>query len=219
MPAGRDEILDAALQLSEDDRMFVVDRLLETLPEEPPGLSMDDPDFEAELLRRSGDWEGAAPLGDPMPFHYEIVGINQGLDEAITSASGSYETISAQIDELKARGIAVLRNSPADPAGTLAFCRGAEQRRLTAALRRNALSIENCQQMFDAVLELGFTEEWMRFGMYIIYMESTKTAGFPEVARARAKELRATIERKTQELGELAERLPHRLAELGLAED
>jgi len=191
MPAGRDEILDAALQLSEDDRMFVADRLLETLPDVLPGPSMD----------------------------YEIVGINRGLDEAITSASASFETISAQIDELKAKGIARLRNSPADPAGTLDFCRGAEQRRLTAALRKNALPIENCQQMFDAVLELGFTEEWMRFGMYLFYIQFTKSAGFPDVARARAKELRATIERKTQELGELAERLPHRLAELGLAGD
>jgi len=61
MSAGRDEILDAALQLSEDDRMLIAGRLLETLPEEPPGLSMDDPELEAELERRSGDWEGAVP--------------------------------------------------------------------------------------------------------------------------------------------------------------
>lgn len=61
MPAGRDEILDAALQLSEDDRMLIAGRLLETLPDEPPGLAVDDPDLEAELDRRSGDWEGAVP--------------------------------------------------------------------------------------------------------------------------------------------------------------
>jgi hypothetical protein len=61
MPANRDEILNAALQLPEDDRMVIVGRLLETLPDEPPGWSMDDPEFQAELERRSGDWEGAVP--------------------------------------------------------------------------------------------------------------------------------------------------------------
>jgi len=55
----RDDILNAALQLSEDDRMVIAGRLLETLPDDPPGLAADGPDFEAELERRSGDWEGA----------------------------------------------------------------------------------------------------------------------------------------------------------------
>jgi hypothetical protein len=61
MSIGRDEILNAALGLSEDDRMLIVGRLLETLPDDAPGWSIDDPDFEAELMRRSGDWEGAIP--------------------------------------------------------------------------------------------------------------------------------------------------------------
>jgi putative addiction module component (TIGR02574 family) len=61
MLASRDDILDAALRLSEDDRMLIVGRLLETLPAELPGWSMDDPELEAELERRSGDWEGAIP--------------------------------------------------------------------------------------------------------------------------------------------------------------
>lgn len=59
MAASRDEVLDAALQLPEGDRMLIVGRLLETLPDEPPGWSIDEPEFQAELERRSGDWEGA----------------------------------------------------------------------------------------------------------------------------------------------------------------
>ncbi len=54
-----DEILQAALQLPEGDRLAIVHRLLETLPEDLPGLPVDDPEFAAELERRSGDWDGA----------------------------------------------------------------------------------------------------------------------------------------------------------------
>ncbi|MSR58223.1 MAG: hypothetical protein EXS05_11170 [Planctomycetaceae bacterium] len=61
MPATRDEILDAALQLSESDRFAIANRLMETLPEELPGFSEDDPDFGAELDRRSGDTSDAIP--------------------------------------------------------------------------------------------------------------------------------------------------------------
>jgi hypothetical protein len=59
MPATRDEILDAALQLPESDRLAIASRLMETLPEEFPGLADDDPDYEGELKRRSGDIEGS----------------------------------------------------------------------------------------------------------------------------------------------------------------
>ena len=61
MPATRDEILDAALQLSESDRLAIASRLMATLPEDFPGLHVDDPEFEAELNRRSGDTEGSIP--------------------------------------------------------------------------------------------------------------------------------------------------------------
>ena len=61
MPTTRDEILEVALLLSEGDRLAIVDRLLETLPDEFPGLSDSDPLFAEELERRSGDWEGAIP--------------------------------------------------------------------------------------------------------------------------------------------------------------
>jgi hypothetical protein len=53
--------LDAALRLPEEDRLAIVSRLLESLPDSPPGWSVDDPEFDAELERRSGDWEGAVP--------------------------------------------------------------------------------------------------------------------------------------------------------------
>ena len=61
MPTTRDEILEVALLLSEGDRLAIVDRLLETLPDEWPGLSDSDPLFTEELEQRSGDWEGAIP--------------------------------------------------------------------------------------------------------------------------------------------------------------
>jgi hypothetical protein len=59
MPATRDEILDAALQLPESDRLAIASRLMETIPEDFPGLADDDPEFDAELKRRSGDTEGS----------------------------------------------------------------------------------------------------------------------------------------------------------------
>jgi hypothetical protein len=61
MPASRETILEAALQLPEADRLVIASRLLDTLPEDLPGLSDDDADFAAELDRRSGDWEGSVP--------------------------------------------------------------------------------------------------------------------------------------------------------------
>jgi hypothetical protein len=59
MQATRDEVLKAALQLSEADRLAIANELLDTLPEDLPGLSDDDPDFAEELERRSGDLEGS----------------------------------------------------------------------------------------------------------------------------------------------------------------
>jgi len=61
MSITRDDILEVALQLSEADRLTIVNRLLETLPDDPPGLSLDDVEFGEELERRSGDWDGAVP--------------------------------------------------------------------------------------------------------------------------------------------------------------
>jgi hypothetical protein len=61
MPATRDEILDAALRLPESDRLVIASRLMETLPDDLPGLSEDDPEFDAELDRRSGDIDESVP--------------------------------------------------------------------------------------------------------------------------------------------------------------
>lgn len=55
MPANRDEILDAALKLSESDRLMIATRLLDTIPDDPPGLSEHDPGFLEELERRAND--------------------------------------------------------------------------------------------------------------------------------------------------------------------
>ena len=61
MLTSRDEILQAALELAEADRLVIANRLLETLPDNMPGLADDSPDFVEELERRSGDWDGAVP--------------------------------------------------------------------------------------------------------------------------------------------------------------
>jgi putative addiction module component (TIGR02574 family) len=52
-----EELRASVLALPEEQRMEIVDLLLETLPEEAPSgvLSMDDPDFYDELDRRAAD--------------------------------------------------------------------------------------------------------------------------------------------------------------------
>lgn len=59
-PASND-LFDAALKLPEDERLILASRLLETVPDEPCGLSLDDPDLVEELKRRSTDREGTIP--------------------------------------------------------------------------------------------------------------------------------------------------------------
>lgn len=61
MSTNLDEFIDAAILLDEADRFQVVTRLLETLPNEPPGLSVEDPEFIAELEQRADDLEGVVP--------------------------------------------------------------------------------------------------------------------------------------------------------------
>lgn len=55
MPADRDEILDGALKLPDFDRLLIAERLLETVPEDVTGLSLDDPNFVEEVTRRFHD--------------------------------------------------------------------------------------------------------------------------------------------------------------------
>ena len=54
-------ILDAALKLPESERLALAGRLLETVPEKPEGLSIDDPSLFEELKRRSTDLSGTIP--------------------------------------------------------------------------------------------------------------------------------------------------------------
>lgn len=61
MQPASSELFDAALKLPEDERLILASRLLETVPDEPCGLSLDDPDLVEELKRRSADREGAIP--------------------------------------------------------------------------------------------------------------------------------------------------------------
>ena len=60
----RDDILTAALQLPEPDRLILANQLMDTLPEDLPGLSDDSPEFLEELERRSGDQEGTVSWDD-----------------------------------------------------------------------------------------------------------------------------------------------------------
>jgi hypothetical protein len=67
MSASADDILNAAMQLSEPERFHIVERLLETLPDdmdEMPGLSEDDPGLMAELERRAADKDNHVPLSE-----------------------------------------------------------------------------------------------------------------------------------------------------------
>ncbi|MGC1275132.1 MAG: addiction module protein [Planctomycetaceae bacterium] len=56
MPASREEVLNAALVLPESDRLAIAVRLMESLPDNQPGLP-DDDDLYAELERRSADFD------------------------------------------------------------------------------------------------------------------------------------------------------------------
>jgi hypothetical protein len=59
-----EELLAAALELSEKDRVILATRLLESVPESDQILSEDDPGLYGELERRSADIAGAIPAED-----------------------------------------------------------------------------------------------------------------------------------------------------------
>ncbi len=64
MPTDPQVILDAAMQLDDDDRMRLVSRLLVSLPPEDSALSIEDPDLMKELDRRFADDEGGISWPD-----------------------------------------------------------------------------------------------------------------------------------------------------------
>ena len=57
-------ILDAALHLTESERLTLVSRLLETVPAEDFAVSVDDPALADELDRRFADREGSVTWPD-----------------------------------------------------------------------------------------------------------------------------------------------------------
>jgi len=57
-------ILDAALQLTDSERLTLVSRLLETVPPEDFAVSLDDPALGEELERRFADREGSVTWSD-----------------------------------------------------------------------------------------------------------------------------------------------------------
>jgi hypothetical protein len=58
------EVMDAALKLSEAERLIVAARLMETISSDLSGLSDDDPNFLDELERRAGDNAPGIPISE-----------------------------------------------------------------------------------------------------------------------------------------------------------
>lgn len=61
MSTSHAEILKSALSLPESDRILLATELLDSIEGTPPGLSVDDPNFEAELQRRLNDGKPGVP--------------------------------------------------------------------------------------------------------------------------------------------------------------
>jgi hypothetical protein len=61
MSVDPETVFNAALQLSEGERVQLAYRILDTVPDEAPGLSIDDPNLLDELKRRLADRENFVP--------------------------------------------------------------------------------------------------------------------------------------------------------------
>jgi hypothetical protein len=59
-----DAIFEAALKLPESDRLILVSRLLETMPDEDSAISLDDPALVMELDRRFADRADSVPWSE-----------------------------------------------------------------------------------------------------------------------------------------------------------
>lgn len=55
MSATREDVLKSAMELSEADRLLLAAELMDTVSDDLPGWSIDDPGLEAELERRVND--------------------------------------------------------------------------------------------------------------------------------------------------------------------
>jgi putative addiction module component (TIGR02574 family) len=61
MQLTTDSLFEAASQLSDGERLELVNRLMDTLPGPPDLLSLDDPNLIEELDRRAADDAGSVP--------------------------------------------------------------------------------------------------------------------------------------------------------------
>jgi putative addiction module component (TIGR02574 family) len=61
MHSDPNAIFQAALALTEDERLELVSRLMATMPQQSDALSLEDEDLEAELDRRSADQSEGIP--------------------------------------------------------------------------------------------------------------------------------------------------------------
>jgi len=64
MTSTKEELLKAALELSETDRLILANRLLDSVANNTPGLCLDEHALAEELDRRSGQWEGSISWED-----------------------------------------------------------------------------------------------------------------------------------------------------------
>jgi hypothetical protein len=64
MQFNADSIFEAAAKLPEGERMELVSRLMDTLPDAPNLLCVDDPNFIEELDRRAADDSGSIPWSE-----------------------------------------------------------------------------------------------------------------------------------------------------------
>jgi len=64
MSESHDSLLKAALELPEDERFSLAEKLFASMPTNADLWEIDDPDFIAELRRRSSDGEPTIPWSD-----------------------------------------------------------------------------------------------------------------------------------------------------------
>ena len=61
MSATRESLLKAALALPDEDRVLLATQLMDSVSDDLPGWSADDPEFLTELERRSNDGTAGIP--------------------------------------------------------------------------------------------------------------------------------------------------------------
>jgi hypothetical protein len=64
MPESTNLLFEAALQLPEEERLSLVSRILDTMPDHDVTTSLDDPDLLVDLERRFAQPDGAIPWSE-----------------------------------------------------------------------------------------------------------------------------------------------------------